>query len=97
MAKPDFQQINASFTHRICERLDITDDVCRRCGYIEIISNTCALVDGCRGVMEYNGELIKLSLGKTAVAFHGTDLTIKSLSMAQAMVEGFIMSVEFSN
>lgn len=97
MAKSEFQQFNTSFAHRICERLDITEDVCRRCGYIEIISNTCALVDGCRSVLEYDSELVKLNLGKISVAFHGSELTIKSLSMAQAMVEGLILSVEFCN
>ena len=97
MAIPDFQQIGAAFSHRICERLDITDDVCRQCGYIEIVSNLCALVDGCKGVMEYSDGLIKLNLGKTAVSFRGSSLTIKSLSMEQAMVEGFIVSVDFSS
>lgn len=97
MEKSDFQRLCPSFTHRICERLDITEDICRQCGYVEIVSNTCALVDGCKSVLEYDENLIKLSFGKSSVAFHGTDLSIKSLSLEQAMVEGFIMSVEYGN
>lgn len=97
MDKSEFQQFSAPFSHRICERLDIPDDVCRKCGYIEMISNYCALIDGCRGIMEYDDSVIKLNLGKLNVAFRGTSLTIKSLSMEQTMVEGFIAVVEFGN
>lgn len=95
MAKQDYQQFRVPFSHRICDRLDITDDVCRSCGYIEIISNYCALIDGCKSVMEYDDSAVTLNLGKKNVTIHGSDLSIKSLSMEQAMVEGFIVSVEF--
>lgn len=97
MSKTDYQQFNAPFSHRICDRLDIADDICRSCGYIEIISNYCALIDGCKSIMEYDDSVVKLNLGKSAVSIHGNNLSIKSLSMEQAMVEGFILSVEFSN
>lgn len=97
MAKSDFQQISAPFSRRIFERLDIPDDVCTGCGYVEIISNTCALVDGCKSVTEYDDDIISLNLGKKSITFRGTSLSIKSLSMEQAMVEGFIVSVEFAN
>ena len=71
------------------------EDICSSCGYIEIISNTCALIDGCKGVLEYDDGTIKLSLGKKSVRFSGSGLSIKSLSMEQAMVEGYIVSMEF--
>ena len=97
MDKSDFQQLGVPFSHRIFESLDMTDDVCRKCGYIEMISNYCALIDGCRGIMEYDDSVIKLNLGKLNVTFRGASLTIKSLSMEQAMVEGFIAAVEFGS
>lgn len=97
MQKSDYQQLNAPFSHRICDRLDISDDICRSCGYIEIISNYCALIDGCKSIMEYDDSAVKLSFGKSAVTIRGSNLSIKSLSMEQAMVEGFILCIEFSN
>lgn len=95
MARPDYQQFNIPLSHRICEKLELPEDVCRSCGYIEIVSNCCALVDGCKGVSEYSDDKIKLNLGKGSVCFYGNTLSIRSLSMEQAMVEGFIVSVEF--
>ena len=53
------------------------------------------MVDGCKSVLEYDDTRIKLSLGKGSVSFFGQDMTIKSLSLEQAMIEGTIVSVEF--
>ncbi|MBR5262795.1 MAG: YabP/YqfC family sporulation protein [Clostridia bacterium] len=95
MALSDYQQFRAPLSHRICDKLEMPEDICSSCGYIEIISNTCALIDGCKGVLEYDDGTIKLSLGKKSVRFSGSGLSIKSLSMEQAMVEGYIVSMEF--
>ncbi len=97
MAFSDYQQFRTPLSHRICDMLDLPEDVCVNCGYIELVSNTCALVDGCKSVLEYSDECIKLNLGKTTVCFVGNSLHIRSLSMAQALVEGFIVKVEFCN
>ncbi len=91
----DYQQFRAPLSHRICEKLELPEEICRNCGYIEIISNTCALVDGCKGIMEYDENTVRLSLGKKSVCFCGSNLSIKSLSMEQAMVEGLIVNLEF--
>ena len=53
------------------------------------------MVDGCKSVMEYDDTVIKLNLGKNSVKFTGCELTIKSLSLEQAMIEGTILSMEF--
>ncbi|MBQ5592846.1 MAG: YabP/YqfC family sporulation protein [Clostridia bacterium] len=95
MALSDYQNFRAPLSHRICDKLELPEDICIGGGYIEIISNTCALIDGCKGVMEYDESTIKLSLGKKAVCFCGSGLTIKSLSSEQAMIEGCIISMEF--
>ncbi len=97
MAFSEYREFRTPLSHRICDKLELTEDVCRNCGYIEMVSNCCALVDGCKGVLEYDDSLIKLKLDKKAVCFRGNSLTIKSLSMEQAMVEGFIVSLEFCN
>lgn len=95
MSKQDYQQISPPFSRRIRDTLNVNDDILRRCGYIEMVSNTCVLIDGCKSVLIYEDGLIKLNLGKNTVSFCGTGLTIRSLSMEQAIVEGFIVSVEF--
>lgn len=97
MSKSEYQPSVQPFSRRICECFNMDDDISRRCGYMEIVSNTCALVDGCKSVLEYDEDRIKLNLGRNTVTFSGTGLTIRSLSMEQAIVEGFIVNVEFGN
>lgn len=62
---------------------------------LEVTSNKEALVEGCRGVLEYGPEQIKLAGEKLMLRFQGTDLEIKNLTTQSALVVGNIISVEF--
>lgn len=95
MVQRDRRQYNTPLAHRICEKLELPEDVIRNCSHIEIVSNCCAMVEGCKSVLEYDDTVIKLNLGKTSVTFFGSDMTIKSLALEQAMIEGTILSMEF--
>ncbi|MBP9989318.1 MAG: YabP/YqfC family sporulation protein [Ruminococcus sp.] len=86
---------NAPLSHRIFDSLELPEDIFKNSSHIEIVSNCCAMVDGCKSVLEYNENLIKLNLGKKYVTFNGNCLSIKSLALEQAVVEGIIVSVEF--
>jgi sporulation protein YqfC len=97
MAQKDNQEYKTPLAHRICDRIELPEDVCRNCSRMEITSNCCAVIEGCKSVMEYDDTFIKLNLGKNAVCFSGNGLAIKSLSMEQAVIEGFIVSIEFCN
>lgn len=95
MTPRERKQYSTPLAHRICEKLELPEDVFRGCSHIELVSSCCAMVDGCKSVMEYDDTIIKLNLGKSSVKFTGYDLTIKSLSLEQAMIEGKIISLEF--
>lgn len=95
MIEKDYRQYSTPLSHRICDKLELPEDAFTNCSHIEIISNCCALVEGCKGILEYDDTVIKLDLGKNSVSFGGSSLTIKSLSLEQAVVEGFIVSIEF--
>lgn len=64
---------------------------------VEITGNNEAVVDGCRGVLEYDDGVISLSLGSRFVRFRGDKLQIHTLLDEQAMITGTILSVEFSD
>lgn len=65
--------------------------------HLEIIGNFECVVDGLKSIVEYSSGRIKLNIGKRAVTFLGTDLHINSLTTQGAVVQGTIMSVEFSD
>lgn len=62
---------------------------------IELMSNREALVDGCKGVVEYNEDFIRLNLGSMMVRFCGRSLQLRSMSEQSVVIEGFIQSIDF--
>lgn len=65
--------------------------------HLEIIGNFECVVDGLKSIVEYTSDKIKLNIGKRAVTFFGEDLHINSFTPQGAVVQGFIMSMEFSD
>ncbi len=80
------------------ERLSFRDSMqelfCEKSN-IEICDNTRAVIEGCRGVVEYSDTVIRISLGTYSVAFMGRGLNLKCLSSTSLIIEGFFLSVEF--
>ncbi|MDR1892281.1 MAG: YabP/YqfC family sporulation protein [Oscillospiraceae bacterium] len=62
---------------------------------IELLSNREATVDGCRGVLEYSGEQIRLNIGHITVQFSGRNLELRSLNEHEAIITGFIVTIDF--
>lgn len=65
--------------------------------HIELCGNCEAIVEGCRGVLEYNDKFIKLDTGRLTVAFSGSDLCLGTFQLEQTVIHGSIISIEFSN
>lgn len=65
-------------------------------GYIELFSNTQAVVERVKFILSYNECEIKLALPDYSVAFRGEGLYIQSLDGDVAIVQGVIVAVEFS-
>ena len=53
------------------------------------------MVEGCRGILEYEEGVIRLNTTSGIVRFMGRDLTMNCLTEDSAVVTGFILSVEF--
>ncbi len=64
--------------------------------HIEIIGTSQCVVDGLKGILQYGDDLIKLNLGKNSVTFRGENLSINSFTKEGAIVEGYILSIDFS-
>ncbi len=63
---------------------------------LEIHSNRQAIVEGCKGVIEYNSDLVTLKCGKQTVSFLGANFEITSFFDETIVICGRISSVEFS-
>ncbi|MBQ5823717.1 MAG: YabP/YqfC family sporulation protein [Clostridia bacterium] len=62
----------------------------------EIISNTEARIDGCKGIIEYSEEKISLNLGNICAQFCGSRLELKLFEDEQAVINGCFSAINFS-
>ncbi|HBV43420.1 MAG TPA: hypothetical protein DEF14_03410 [Ruminococcaceae bacterium] len=63
--------------------------------HVEFFGRREASIDGLYGVLEYDGERIRLSAGKEEIVFCGKGLSIDVFDLGQAVIHGEIMSMEF--
>lgn len=62
---------------------------------IEFRDNKQVVVDGCKRIIEYEPETIKLHVGGYNIRINGSELALKTLSEKTVMIEGNIMGLEF--
>ncbi len=62
---------------------------------IRLCSNTEASVDGCKGVLDYYDNLIRLSIPNGTVSFIGNRLSITSFTESSAIITGCIEQLEY--
>lgn len=77
--------------------LDIPEMARRDVPHIEMQGNREVLVDGCRGVLEYTSDQIKINAGSCVIRFSGGDLTIRAYSENQTEINGEILQIDFEN
>lgn len=62
---------------------------------LELTGNTECIVEGIKGIPQYNEEKITIDLGKFSVSIFGDGLYINSFTPQGAVIEGAIVSMEF--
>lgn len=63
--------------------------------HIEMIGNKEIAVDGCKGIVEYDENVIKLNTGSLIIGFTGTDMLIKSFDCDVAVITGNVAEITF--
>lgn len=64
---------------------------------IELVGNTCCVVEGLKGIAAYSSDKIKVNLGNYYLTFFGDSLFINAFSYEGAIIEGTIVSMEFES
>ncbi len=75
--------------------LDIPEILCKDLPHIEAEGNREISVDGCKGILEYTQEKIKINAGKLIIVFTGEEMEIKTYSEIQTVISGNILGIEF--
>jgi sporulation protein YqfC len=77
--------------------LELTPDILSGMAHFELSGNREAVIDGCRGVIEYDENVIRLSAGKFMVRLTGRGLELRNFKKDSVIIEGYITSIEFSD
>ena len=80
----------------ISELFDIPGAVTTQEMQVELAGNTEAVITGCTGVLEYDPGTIRLAGKKLSVTFTGRGLALRALTQNSAIVQGYILNVEFT-
>lgn len=63
--------------------------------FLQFNSNKEVTLDGCKGILEYQSDIIRVNTGRMVVVFKGRKLNIKCLTVASIVISGYITCVEF--
>jgi sporulation protein YqfC len=63
---------------------------------IEMTGNREAVIDGCKGVVEYAENSIRLSLGEIVMSLSGDNLLIQSFDNDVVIISGQISDIDFT-
>lgn len=85
------------FAKKVADELQLPETAVANVCHIEFNGRSDVTVDGCKGVVEYNEDVIALNLGKDILRFRGANLEIATFSEAQAVIKGDIAIMEFSS
>ncbi|MBR5203022.1 MAG: YabP/YqfC family sporulation protein [Clostridia bacterium] len=62
---------------------------------IEMLSNREIIVDGCKGIVEYGENFIKINIGELTLDVVGLDLVIESFDGGVAIIRGKFTEINF--
>jgi sporulation protein YqfC len=63
---------------------------------IEMTGNREIIIDGCKGVVEYTENNIRISLGESVMSLSGVNLVIQSFDNDVVIINGQISDIDFT-
>lgn len=94
-AKSDDIPEKITAKEKFSEELGLPRTLVAGLNYMEMLGNREAVIDGCKGILDYSDDKIKLNLGDRTICFSGSGLCIKALSCEQAVITGIICTIDF--
>ena len=94
--KRNARQTWTRWSDKINDTLEIPQTAQNGMPQIELLGNREALVDGCRGVLQYEDTVVRISTGRMIVRFTGQDLCICALQAGQIRITGTIAGVDYT-
>lgn len=75
--------------------LELPVDLVSGMVHFEFSGNREVVIEGCRGVLEYDENIVCIDTGKMKARLMGRELEIRNFTDHSVIIDGFISSVEF--
>jgi len=75
--------------------LELPDNVVSNEAHIEITGCNEIVIDGCKGILMYDENGIKINAGKHSVQISGGSLLVSSFNDENMIITGRVKSIEF--
>ena len=77
------------------ESLSLTGALLNREAHVELQGTHEALLEGCKGIVEYREDLIRVNIRQGQLAVGGRNLELSCVSEDSMIVRGYINKIEF--
>lgn len=81
--------------YKAAKVLELPLDLVAGTAHLEFSGNREVIIEGCRGILEYDEDIVCIDAGKMTVRFMGRGLELRNFTDHSAIINGFILSVEF--
>ena len=89
------KKLNIDNAHHIIDKAELPLGAITNMPHFEMNGNREIIIEGSKGVLEYDENIIRVNTGKTISQFMGRNLSIKCLSTESLIITGFVTSIEF--
>lgn len=79
----------------LAEKLELPGEIMPGTGSLTITGGRRALIEGCRGLLEYSKERLVLALQRGKISINGADLCIRAMNAGTLVISGRIETVEW--
>ena len=91
----DVPQVKKTKTEKLESALELPSGLFAGLAHLELNGNREAIIEGCKGVLEYDENLIRINTGKMTIRFIGRELALRNLTEDTAVIDGYITSIEY--
>ncbi len=83
-------------TETLANSMELPAESFKKETHIEVCGSSKCVIEGLECIEKYTPDSIKVNLGKKSITIHGSDLVITSFIKGMAIIEGIIVTIDFS-
>ena len=93
--KENIEEPKAGIREKLAEMLELPKEIVMNIPKMTMIGNKDLIIENYKGIIEYDGNRIRINTGSGIIKITGDSMTIKEITSEDILVSGNISSFEF--